>query len=366
MNNKIKKAMLTVLCISMIVSTTGCSIKKSEKQIVEITKPVKVKAINEDTYKESITYIGSINPEQTLKLGFKMGGKISKVNVKIGDKIKKGTVLASIDPVDVNFAVEAALAQLNSAVAQVKKAKDSLEYLTDSYNDMQKLYDTGSISESQLTESKLRLDVAKSDYDYAINMQNQARTNYNQKNDLMGDSTLVSNVDGTVVDVLNEPGELVMQGYPVVVVRNENQTFIVGLNQEDVNKVDVGEETQVKIDDITQSGKIIKVSEVPDGSTRTYEVEILLDKNDNPLGAIGSATFITGDIKAFKIPISAILSSDVDYVYLVEDNIAIKKNITIKGIIDGEAMVEGLKDGDKVIIEGMTKLSGQDKVDIIK
>lgn len=361
----IRNASLLAIMLTMIVSLSACANDELAGEVVDLKKPVKVASVKNEMFDDYITYVGSINSQKTLKLGFKSSGKVSKMNVEIGDKVSMGTSLATLEPIDINFALDAARSQFNAAKSQVKKAKDTVTFMQNTYDDLGKLYEAGSISKQQLDESKLKLDVAISDYNSAQSSQSQAQTNLNQKLDLKGELDLKSPVEGIVLDVINESGEFVSAGHPVIIIRNNNQTAVVGVNQEDLSKINIDTKVSVDIDELIQEGKIIRISEVPDATTRTYEVEVMLEKSDVPLGAIGEVSFTIGKFTGMKVPVSSILSSDDDYVYVVKDEKAIKSIIKVEDVHDGSALVSGLSNGDRIVVEGMKNLKNFDKVKIL-
>ncbi|MGB3366458.1 MAG: efflux RND transporter periplasmic adaptor subunit, partial [Acidaminobacteraceae bacterium] len=292
---KMRSGVFLTLAVTMIMSFSACESSELGGDVLALTKPVKIVSVKNEMFDDYITYIGSVNSQKTVKLGFKSSGKLSKLNVKIGDKIEVGTSLATLEPIDINFALDDARSQFNSAKSQVKKAKDTMAFMESTYLDLGKLYEAGSISKQQLDESKLKFDIATSDYNLAQSSQSQAQINLNQKLDLKGELNLKSPVEGIVLDIINESGEIIGAGQPVIIIRNNNQTAVVGVNQEDLGKIDLDTKVSVAIDESNQNGTIIRISEVPDSATRTYEVEVMLGKSDVPLGAIGEVKFIIGE-----------------------------------------------------------------------
>lgn len=359
------KALFIPLVLSLFIAFIGCESSELKGEVIGQKKPVKVLSVKNELYEDYLTYIGSINSQKTIKLGFKSSGKLSKIDVSIGDKVELGTSLAKLEPIDINFALDAANSQYSVAESQVKKAEDTLSFMQDTYDDLMKLYEAGSISKKQLDESKLKLDLASSDYESALSSQSQAQTNLNQKLDLKGELDLKSPVEGIVLDIINESGEIIGAGQPVVIIRNNNQTFIVGVNQSDLSKITQETKVSIDIDGKIQDGKIIRISEVPDLTTRTYEVEVMLETSDLPLGAIGEIKFFIDEFTAMKIPVSSILSSDSDYVYVLKGSKVEKKIIELEAVHEGSVVVTGLKDYDEIVVEGMKNLRNFDEVKVL-
>lgn len=117
---------------------------------------------------------------------------------------------------------------------------------------------------------------------------NTAKANYDSKVNLAYDASLIADEDGYVVDVLCKEAEIQAAGYPVILIRSENQVVTVGLSDSDVKKVQLGTKAQVKIDDTTNDGEIINIVQMADKQSGTYSAEIkLLNPIDNSKFYIG-------------------------------------------------------------------------------
>ena len=104
-----------------------------------------------------------------------------------------------------------------------------------------------------------------------------------------------------------------------------------------------------------------------DSTSGTYSTEIKLSTPiDNSKYYVGETAVVyidMGESNAISIPISSILNDGEDYVYVIENGHAVKKNITLGDTTDEDRVsVEGLKDGDKLVIEVMKNLKSGYKV----
>ena len=91
--NKIKQIMLVLVILGVL---SAC--KKDEKKVeAEIVKSVKYETVVGDAGGFNQRFSGSIKPKSESNLSFKVGGSIEKIYVKIGDKVKKGQLLAVLD-----------------------------------------------------------------------------------------------------------------------------------------------------------------------------------------------------------------------------------------------------------------------------
>jgi len=152
--------------------------------------------------------------------------------------------------------------------------------------------------------------------------------------------------------------------YMGIVVSNTNPIVNVGLTQEDIGKVNIGQKTFVTANDKELEGSIVSIADIPDPQTRTYNIEIELTDSDLKIGTITDVTIILEEKQGILIPISSILKNGDIYVYVIENDAVVKKEITLGDIKGSNIAVSGLATGDKLVIEGANKLSVGDKVAI--
>jgi len=130
----------------------------------------------------------------------------------------------------------------------------------------------------------------------------------------------------------------------------------VGIAQKDVDKVTLGTTASIDFYGTEAIGEITQVADAPDTDTRTYNGEITLSNSDYKLGAITKVTFNVGDVSGMWVPVNAILSDGEDYVYIVKEGRAFKQIVKITQINNGKMMVEGLEEGQFVVVNGMKNL----------
>lgn len=162
--------------------------------------------------------------------------------------------------------------------------------------------------------------------------------------------------------------ELSQVTYPVtleylgIVANNNNPIVNVGLTQKDVDKVNIGQKTFVKANGKEVEGSILSIADIPDPQTRTYNIEVELKDDSFKIGTITDITIILEEKEGILIPISSILKNGDIYVYVIENDIVVKKEITLGDIKGSNVAVSGLNTGDKLVIDGANKLSVGDKV----
>jgi multidrug efflux pump subunit AcrA (membrane-fusion protein) len=394
MNKKIIAVCLVCFNLFML---SGCS--SDDNSTAEIkTYPVKTVELKDESYPISLEYEGLTGGSEVRKLSFKSSARVSKIYVSKGQQVKKGDKLVDLDKTDLDFAANGSKAQMEAASAQyekavngaqeedinkaqiaVKNAEDNYNYCKDLYNKNLSLYQMHAITKQQLDDIKIKLNGSESelnaaretlkqlqngtrseDKNAALAQLNAAKADYASKVNLVQDASLIADIDGYVVDILGKEGEMQSAGYPVVLIRSEGQVVTVGLSDEDVKKIQIGTKTQVKIDNNTTDGEVMNIVQMADSKSGTYSAEIKLtnpiDNNKFYIGQSVKVYISEGEKKGLWIPITSILNDGQDYVFVVENGHAVKKNVTLGQTNENLVNVEGLKNGDKLINEGMKNI----------
>ncbi|PAB58031.1 efflux RND transporter periplasmic adaptor subunit [Anaeromicrobium sediminis] len=360
-----KKLVSLMVILMLMFSLSGCNKAEADEK-EERVKAVKVQEVAKDEKPVSLDYIGTVDSKETTKYGFKVNGKIGSINVEKGDKVSKGQILATLDTSDLNFQVTAAKGVLDAAELNITKANDALSYNREYFNKIEKLYGQQAVSRDTYDKVKLQLDQSESVYLQARAQYEQAKADYDYKTTLIHDATLKSKNDGIVLDVLVEENELVGAYNPILVLRSNEQVINVGVSQRDIDKLKLGQNSQVDVDGNKADGTVTNISEVPDKESRTYNVEVTVNTNKYRLGSIANVDFPIGAESGIWVPVTSIFSNGEDYVYVIDGDRAFKRTIQIDKISDNKMLVKGLKAGEKIAISGMKNLDDGTKIKIVE
>lgn len=349
-----KRTKLIMLAVAMSMLLTGCA---SAMETVEgSSRSVEVQEAKMEKGNETLEYIGIVGSKEIVKYSFKTPGKIEKIYVEKGQKVSAGDPLAKLDEQELNFAMSGAQAKLSAAEFQVIQAKEALAYDRENLRKMKALLDENAISQDLYDQLTLKTSVSEETYKQAVAQVSGLRADVDHKSYLLKNATIVADTDGLVVEVINQENEQVAAYYPVIAVRSIAQVVNVGIAQKDVDKVALGTAASIDFYGNKASGEITQVADAPDKETRTYNGEITLKNSNYKLGAITKVTFDVGDISGIWVPVNAILSDGEDYVYVVKDGRAFKQIVKIVQINNGKMMVEGLQEGQQVVVNGMKNL----------
>lgn len=336
---------LLSLIMAFGILLAGCS---PQEISVEQGKPVKVTVVEEKGEPVNLEYFGVTDSKDLKKYSFKVSGKLNRIYVEKGQKVEKGQILADLDKTDLNFALEASGYTLQKAEFAYKDSANL-------YEKMKSLQENGAIAQRDLDLTKLDLDVKQASY-------NQAQIDYKHKQSVIRDASIYADMDGYIVDNLNEEGEIIGAGYPVIIVRGSVSVVKVGLTQDDVSKIKIGTKATIlggKNKEIKTSGEVLRIDQIPDRESRTYTVEIAIDKMQEETFYLGSTSVVlleAGKAKGIWIPLSSIQNDGQDFVYIVNEDRALRQDVKIVDATGSLVRIEGLNSGTEIVISGMKNL----------
>lgn len=332
----------TMFVAVAVIMTAGCgntSSKKTETVEVTVADPtVSVAQVFVREVPQEAVYTSTVQAYVKNNIAPQMAGRITKINVEIGDFVKEGQILAEIDK-----------AQLLQAQLQLQNQEVELQRL-------KSLYEEGGLSQS--------------DYD-AIQMQyNVLKT---QVENLIDNTTLRSPINGVVTARNYDVGDMYAMSMPIFTVEQIVPVkLLVGVSETDYSKVKKGDSVVVTADAIpgkTFYGKVNRIYPTVDPATRTFTVEVKIDNNYKTLrpGMFVRATINFGTNTNVVIPDVAVVKqqgSGERFVYVLNaDNTVTYKKVVLGRRMGAEyEVLEGLEDGDRIVIGGQIRLKDGVKV----
>ena len=325
------------------------------------TKPpfVKVQQAAAGDFSAADTYSGTLRGRYESNMAFQVGGKILRRDVQKGSRIKAGDVLMSIDTADVAAQNNAAEAQVASAAANLRLAKENLKRY-------RQLYEESAVA-------KAVLDQYQTNYDAALQNYNAALANANLTHNALNYADLTADYDGIVTAINAEAGQVVAAGQTVLtMVRTDELEGQIDVPEHKAGDLHIGDECSVKfwaLPDGIAKGTVREISPMADNATRTYNVRISLPAP--PAGAeLGMTLAVTfeaknDDAKLYRLPLTALLTKNGEhYVWVVDEKNSVgKKRIDIKDFVgENEVTVTGLRADDLVVTAGTQKLSDGQEV----
>lgn len=393
-----KKLTMAIIILIIVGSLVAIKVLTAPEQVVEKEQqpiPVEVEVLQTKTYDVALNYVGAVGTSSIQSLSFKSGGKLEDVYVEVGDKVTTETLLARLDTTDMTYDLKAAKSNMNGAWAQyalakkgasdkekeqarltMEKAKEGYEFQEETLSEYGTLLEAGAISQKEYDQLNLQTELADIDYQNAqlqyekakdgadketlnlyYSQYAQAKTNVAYKESLIQDADLYATMNGTVVDVAYEPNTLVSAGYPIVSIRSEQQEIVLGVTDEDYNQIQPEDSVMMVANGVTYKGSITRMADVPDADTHLYEVAVLSETTDKLLiGEIVDCRIITGQQSGILVPIDAVIVNGETYVYVMEDQLAKKRIVTIEHLLDDQVVLSGIEEGEALIVNNIKKV----------
>lgn len=376
---------LVVVSLCIIVSSAKNN-TDIEVEAIESTKLIEVVAVDKANHEKAVVASGNIIPAKTVKVAFKVPGVIERINFEEGDLVKKDDILAFLDSNQYKLNTLAAKSEyeslklkVNSEIpSAINQAKSQLDLARQRYDSIKKLYDEGGISKDKFDEVNTTLVTIENKYNEALN----AREIYAQKlkqaeamtglaDTKLDDTTIKSPIDGVVMKKLFESGETIAEGYPVVVVGELGKVQAqIGVSDEVVNQIAIGDETRIFVYGVDKelTGKVVEIGALADTKTRTFPVKMEIDNENLELkpGMIAKVSIPLKSLNTILVPVDSVINmpeGPVVFAYNDKDNtvnqISVKTGRMVKDEIE---ILEGLKNGDQVVVSGQFMLRDKDSV----
>jgi len=309
--------------------------KPSERQLVKVG----VIIANGGDITTSRTYVGKATAVKEAIIKAPYPGDVTDILIREGDTLREGQVVVKIYSESINSSLEIAEATLRQA--------------QDGYDRLMNVKDNGSVPEVKIVEVKTQLAKAKS----SVKAAKKAIDDCNVKVPFSGVASKVYVERGESVG-LSAPLIKLLDIVQTNVVINVPENEIADINLGDVASLDI---PALRIKDITVvvTGKSVDAQSI----SHSYECTLTpaIDVSGFMPGMIGKVVFAKDDCNhKIVIPASSV-STDKDgrYVWTADDNNSVSKSYITTGGFSGKGVIvtKGLENGDKVIVEGMSKVS---------
>jgi HlyD family secretion protein len=361
MNSK-KKIFLIIVIVVLLVVVVGFSLNQTQKNVVAVQT---AKVARQDIA-STVTASGEIKPKTFVNVGANAFGRITKLFVQEGDRVKKGQMLAQLENVQPAADVAAmratlqsnetdsvaAEANLNTEMAQLNSSKADAARIKLEYDRAESLYKNQLIAKSDydakkaayevstalIAQNQARIAQARAQLDSARGHIGQARAQVTRASDALGKTSYPAPFDGVVtylpvregesvvVGIQNSQGSLLMTIADMSVITAE-----VRVDETDIVNVKIGQPAEVTIDALpgkTFHGKISQIgdnaivrssglatSQSNTSSQEAKDFKVVVTLTDAPdtlrPGLSSTAKITTGTAKnAIAIPIQALTIRD--------------------------------------------------------
>lgn len=354
-----KKTIITIVIIIAALGVIGYILNNNKKEnkaktdiVAEKNAAVSVKVAPVKTEEVSLSFVanGNFEPIQELTFSAEKSGKVISVLAKEGDYVRVGQTLLTVRGDVINVSAQQAQAVYQNAKADYARYENAFK--------------TGGVTKQQLDQAKLALT--------------NAQSSLTQANINVGDTKVKAPINGFINKKYIEPGSI-LAGMPATalfdIVNVSKLKLKVTVNESQVASLKVGNTVNITASvypDKAFSGKITFIAAKADESLN-FPVEIEIANNsDNDLkaGMYGTANFGSKQQKQnlMVVPRNAFVGSvSSNEIFVVEKGIAKLRKVTAGRILgDQVEIINGLTEGETVIVTGQINLQDGNTVEIIK
>jgi RND family efflux transporter MFP subunit len=370
--------LLAVYCLLFVA---GCEKPSSDQMLEREVKPVKEKPINvqvqsvkNKSLRPFINAIGTLKPAEEVRISSEVDGILMDVSVDEGTIVSKGMPLASIDDADYRLEVERVLAILKQAEANLSNTR--LEYQR-----KDDLYKKGLISVQQFDDISTRLSLSEAEIERAKSLLSIAK----QK---LSKTKIYSPMLGVIKLKNVSSGDYIRNGTLIFeIIQTDPLKLNFTITETDVGKLKMGQDVLFSVYALPEkefNGKLNIISPFLDEKTRTLQAEAVVPNSNNLLkpGFFANVILYTGSPKdIILVPdTSLIYEGEKIKVFIVENRITkerlvkvgqkLKIQLVNKGqqpaVQEYAEIIEGIKEGEQVVVAGQQNLSDNVKVNIVE
>ena len=355
-NRIFKVSSLFIFCFLL-----SCGENEVKEEVV--LRPVRYSEVGYVGGDKSRSFSGSAKTEKIINLSFRSSGIVTKLDMKLGQKVRKNDLLGTLDNVSARLNYESAIESKNSSESQMNTAKLAL-------NRVRTLYEKGSSSLSDYED-------AKNSYRTAVASFESSKRSVAIQQDQIRFGYLYAPEDGVIASVSAEVDENVSPGQTIGVLNAGSAIEIsLGLPESVINAVKKDMKVRVSFTAIPEENFNAVVTEVApavDQNTSTYPVTVMVtDKDDRIKSGMAASVnfeFVSEslDKKTMVVPANAVgEDGNGRFVFIIEESDEMttvnKQPITIGNLTpEGFEVVSGLQIGQKIATAGLqTLLDGQE------
>ncbi len=340
---------LLVFTIGALLFTSACNNgPDTENKEDNDAVAVNVQEVTPSVFNHFLNIQGTVESDKTISITPKASATVEEINVKAGDVVEKGAVLAKLDGEVTRTQIEDIKSQLKLAETLYERQKNLRE--DDIGSEIQLLE-----AETQVNSLKNQLASLQEQYD-----------NY----------TIEATIGGTVNRVYIKEGENIGPNGPSFQIANSEALKVTAeISEYYINRVETTDSVTITLPSIDQelTKPIDVVSKVIDPANRTFGIEVYIPNMDGMVRPNMLAKLKINDYKrndVLTVPVNVVQSTNEEgYVFVAEQDdsgwVAKQKSVVTGSSYDDEIIIEeGLEPGDQVITVGYDGLNDGDPLSI--
>ena len=364
---------MTILAVAAMLLTSCQSEEDNAQSLEPVVRGLKTVLVKDQESSTIRRFPSVLQPSEVTTMSFEISGKMGAMDLKVGQIVKQGELLAQLDTRSLEIQVESSQAAVQQAEATAENAVASLKR-------QQELFDKKVIT-------RATLDNAQTSASTSAAALAQTRKQLETSTENLGKAELKSTIDGIINSVLVESFTIVSPGTPIATLyRADGFEVSFSVSYEVVQRLTVGKPVFIKLADnpsIVLKGVVSELGSKAD-TVSSFPIVVSLSETNPALKAgmavEASIEFTVPTGKGYLMPLTVLpLFGNIDpdantqkpaetnvYVYDPETQSVVIRAITIAGVRENQVIVvDGLKAGDRVASAGVSFLRDGQKVKLL-
>lgn len=365
-----KKSTISLLILAgCLLFTTGCQKDKQEEdEKAKIVRPVRYTTIKAQDLGENRTFTGTAVAAKESALSFRVAGTVLAINVKVGDRVSAGTLLAELDTTDFQVDIDSSKAGLKTAQADSKSAQTSVFTSRSNYERIEKLYESDNVSLSEFEKARGDYETAVAQFQAAQSRITTETTRLQATQNQLAYTKLTAPFDGIINSIAVEENEEVSSGMAIFSLSGLGDLEVkVDISDRYIASLEPGMTCTVRFPAVADLSFEGVVSEVPYGiaDSPTYPVTIRIEKKSRRLrpGMATEVLFHFGDDsqeKGLFIPTDGVgEDTQGNFVFVIDADekgygTVTRRGVTLGALTEKGFLVEkGVAEGERVATSGL-------------
>ena len=337
---------------------------KPPAEVVILPAKVEVIDLQPRPFEHTVSIAGTLEPVHSVDVFPKLGGKVIELHVKLGDRVRAGDPLATVESVEYGMQVRQADLGYEMTVEAVEMAERSLGRL----ERVREASGSMGVSEQSYEEAAIQVEGARTQRDVAGSQRDLARQ-------MVRNATMRAPVDGRISRINARLGGMVGDSYPAFHVADTSE-FVVRVEVGDIElpRIEQGQAVRLWPDvmpDVRIEGSVVAVSASLDAWTRRAPVEIAVPE---PVDGLVGNLFARGEIVVREDPAALVLPAQVvertgngsGVVLLAVDGRVVERGVHVDAANRDELALSGLEPGVQVIVPGAERLTPGERVEVVE
>ena len=325
----------------------------------------------------SLFGIGLVGARYTYKIGPTIAGRIGRLDVHVGDRVKAGQLLGLMDPVDLDERVSSQGSAFRRAEAASREMAARQSFARTQARRYEQLYEAHTVSEELVTTKRQELQIADAALSAAREDVARSRSDRDAVLAQRSNLRLIAPVDGVVSVRTADPGTTIVAGQSVVELIDTKSLWVdVRFDQISASGLSAGLSARIALrsrDGRALAGHVLRTEPMADSVTEESLAKVTFDSLPDPVPPIGELAEVTVDLPALPLAptiLNAAVRRDGDRVgvWRVTDGELYFAPVKLgMSDLDGHVqVVDGINNGDQIVLYSEKTLTARSRIKVVE